>query len=45
MGPGDTLRFEIIALEQAQELDRIRTQAFAALRTALAPLRSRLLEH
>jgi biotin-dependent carboxylase-like uncharacterized protein len=45
MGPGDTLRFEIIPLEQAQELDRARAQAFAALKSALAPIRSRLLEH
>lgn len=45
MGPGDSLRFEVIPLEQAQELDRSRMQAFDALRSTLAPIRSRLLAH
>lgn len=45
MGPGDTLRFEIISLEQAQELDRARARAFDDLKDTLAPIRSRLLAH
>lgn len=45
MGPGDKFKFEIIPLEQAQELDRARIQAFDALKTALAPIRSCLLAH
>lgn len=45
MGPGDKFKFEIIPLEQAQELDRLRIQAFDALKIALAPIRSCLLAH
>lgn len=45
MGPGDTVRFEIISLEHAQELDAGRAMAFESLKDTLAPIRTRLLEH
>lgn len=39
LGPGDTVRFEAIALADAQALDRRREQAFGRLRDSLQPLR------
>jgi hypothetical protein len=45
MGPGDSLTFERITLEQAQTLDARRTIAFAALQTHLMPLRALILNH
>ncbi|MDQ8031014.1 MAG: biotin-dependent carboxyltransferase family protein [Bordetella sp.] len=43
--PGQTLRFAPIALDEAQQLDAARAQAFAALEAALAPLRAQLAGH
>ncbi len=43
--PGDTVRFEEIALEQAQQLDLAREQALAQLRGSLSALRQRIAEH
>lgn len=37
--PGDVLRFEEIALAQAQQLDNLREQALGRLRASLAPMR------
>ncbi len=45
MGPGDSVGFEVIALEHAQTLDVQRNKAFAALRQTLAPVRSHILKH
>lgn len=45
MGPGDSLSFDIISLEQAQRLDAQRMQAFEALSQTLAPIRAYLLNH
>jgi biotin-dependent carboxylase-like uncharacterized protein len=45
MGPGDTLQFELIALEAAQALDSARTRAFNDLAQALASVRTLLLNH
>ena len=40
--PGQTLRFQLIALEDAQRLDSERERAFTQLQDALAPLRALL---
>ncbi|MCY1514568.1 KipI antagonist [compost metagenome] len=40
--PGHTLRFQPVALEEAQRLDSERERAFAQLQDALAPLRALL---
>jgi biotin-dependent carboxylase-like uncharacterized protein len=45
MGPGDSIAFERITLEQAQMLDARRTVAFAALTAHLAPVRALILNH
>ena len=45
MGPGDSLTFERMTLEQAQILDARRTIAFAALKTSLAPIRAHIRNH
>jgi biotin-dependent carboxylase-like uncharacterized protein len=45
MGPGDSLSFERITLEQAQILDTRRTIAFAALKTNLMSVHSLILNH
>ncbi len=44
MGPGDTIRFECIKLENAQTLDARRERAFKTLASTLAPIRA-LLQH
>ncbi|WP_019936986.1 biotin-dependent carboxyltransferase family protein [Bordetella sp. FB-8] len=41
--PGQGVRFTLTTLEDAQRLDQAREQAYAALETALAPLRAQLL--
>lgn len=45
MAPGDVVRFELITLERAQQLDAQREAAFEELRSQLAPLRQALLQH
>ena len=45
MGPADTVYFKAITLEQAQELDIARAQAFATLAQSLQPVRTLLLNH
>lgn len=45
MGPGNTFGFEIITLEQAQDMDAQRAKAFAALAQTLAPVRTHILNH
>jgi len=40
--PGDTLRFALISLDDAQRLDAERERAFTQLHDALAPLRALL---
>jgi allophanate hydrolase subunit 2 len=45
MGPGDAVSFKAITLEQAQELDIARAQAFATLAQSLQPVRTLLLNH
>jgi allophanate hydrolase subunit 2 len=40
--PGQTLRFQLIELEEAQRLDGERERAFTQLQDALAPLRALL---
>jgi allophanate hydrolase subunit 2 len=37
--PGEHVRFNLVSLEQAQELDGARDAAFAELRAHLAPVR------
>jgi len=43
--PGDSIRFEAVGLDAAQELDARREQAWIALRAALRPLRGLLAKH
>ena len=45
MGPGDTVSFRAISLEQAQALELARSQAFATLAQTLQPVRTLLLNH
>jgi biotin-dependent carboxylase-like uncharacterized protein len=45
MGPGDTVGFKAITLEQAQALNIVRARAFSALAQALQPVRTLLLNH
>ena len=45
MGPGDTVSFTAISLEQSQALDLARAQAFATLAQALQPVRTLLFNH
>ena len=45
LGPGDSVRFEAITLEQAQALDAARTTAFTTLAQTLAPVRTLLINH
>ena len=45
MAPGDTVRFELVTLAQAQRLDAGREAALALLALQLAPLRQALLLH
>lgn len=45
LGPGDSVQFEAISLEQAQTLDVRRVRAFADLAVALAPIKTLLTNH
>ena len=45
MAPGDIVRFELVSLEQAQQLDAEREAALALLAAQLAPLRQALMQH
>ncbi len=45
MGPGDTFKFELIGLDEAQALDAQRSKAFAALAKNIASVRNHILKH